>query len=77
MLCSVFAQILPQIGSRGGALCTLNGEQIKENEYYRNFAVLTEENQSSFVPLREIPDLHYSFESEWNRFNEERGITLT
>lgn len=77
MLCCAFADVLPEIGSRGGAMCTYNGVQIEENEYYRDFAVLTDnDNQSSFVPLREISDLNYSFEAEWNRFNSERGITL-
>lgn len=77
MLCCAFADVLPETGSRGGAMCTYNGVQIEENEYYRDFAVLTDnDNQSSFVPLREISDLNYSFEAEWNRFNSERGITL-
>lgn len=76
MLCSAFCDILPQTGSRGGAICTKSGEEIKENEYYRDFAVITENNKSSFVPLREIPDLNYSFEAEWNSFNKERGIKL-
>lgn len=77
MLCCAFAEILPETGSRGGAICTHNGVQIEENELYRDFAVLTNnENESCFVPLREISDLNYSFECEWNRFNNRRGITL-
>ena len=77
MLCCAFAEILPETGSRGGAICTYNGAQIKENELYRDFAVLTNnDNQSCFVPLRKLPDLHYSFEAEWNRFNTERKITF-
>ncbi|MGN0535568.1 MAG: FAD-binding protein [Eubacterium sp.] len=76
MLCCTFCDILPKTGSRGGAICTLNGTEITENEYYRDFAVVTDNNKSEFVPLREIPDLDYSFEAEWNRFNEERGISL-
>lgn len=76
MLCSVFCEILPQTGGRGGAVCTQNGTAVKENEYYRDFAVVTEKDKSSFVPLRGLPNLNYSFEAEWNRFNEERGIRL-
>lgn len=76
MLCSAFCEILPQTGGRGGAVCTQNGKAIKENEYYRDFAVVTEKNKSCFVPLRGLPNLNYSFEAEWNRFNEERGIRL-
>lgn len=76
MLCRAFCDILGKVGSRGGALCTQNGVEISENEYYRNFAVVTDNNKSEFVPLREMPDLAYSFEAEWNRFNNERGITL-
>lgn len=77
MLCCAFTEILPETGSRGGAICTYHGVQIEENEYYRDFAVLTDhKNKSSFVPLRKISDLNYSFEAEWNRFNNERGITL-
>lgn len=76
MLCSVFCDILPKTGSRGSAICTQNGAEVKENEYYRNFAVVTDKNESSFVPLRELPDLDYSFEAEWNKFNSERGIKL-
>lgn len=74
MLCSAFFEILPQTGGRGGAVCTQNGTAVKENEYYRDFAVVTEKDKSSFVPLRGLPNLNYSFEAEWNRFNEERGI---
>lgn len=76
MLCSAFCEILPQTGGRGGAVCTQNGSAVKENEYYRDFAVVTEKNKSYFVPLRGLQDLNYSFEAEWNRFNEERGIRL-
>lgn len=76
MLCCAFCDTLPKTGSRGGAICTLNGTEITENEHYRDFAVVTDNNKSEFVPLREIPDLNYSFEAEWNRFNEERGISL-
>ena len=76
MLCSAFCDILPKTGSRGGAICTQNGKEIKENEYYRDFAVVTDNNKSEFVPLREMPDLDYSFEAEWNRYNAERGISL-
>ena len=76
MLCCVFYDILPKTGSRGGAICTLNGTEITENEYYRDFAVVTDNNKSEFVPLREIPDLNCSFEAEWNRYNAERGISL-
>lgn len=74
MLCSVFCDMLPKTGSRGGAVCTQSGLEIKENAYYRDFTVLTDKNKSDFVPVREFPDLAYSFEAEWNRFNEERGI---
>lgn len=77
MLCCAFAEILPETGSRGGAMCTYNGVEIKENESYRDFAVVTDnKNNSKFVPLRKLSDLNYSFESEWNRFNKERWITL-
>jgi len=76
MLCHAFCDILPKTGSRGGAICTQNGIEIKENEHYRDFAVVTDNNKSEFVPLREIPDLNYSFEAEWNRYNAERGISL-
>lgn len=76
MLCSAFCEILPQTGGRGGAVCTQNGTALKENEYYRDFAVVTEKNKSFFAPLRGLPTLDYSFEAEWNRFNEERGISL-
>lgn len=76
MLCSAFCEILPKTGSRGGAICTQNGKEIKENEYYRDFAVVTNNNKSEFVPLREMPDIDYSFEAEWNRYNAERGISL-
>lgn len=76
MLCSVFCEILPQTGGRGGAVCTQNGKALKENEYYRDFAVVTKKNKSSFVPLRGLPNLEYSFEAEWNHFNAERGIKL-
>lgn len=76
MLCSVFCEILPRTGGRGGAVCTQNGKALKENEYYRDFAVVTEKNKSSFVPLRGLPNLEYSFEAEWNHFNAERGIKL-
>lgn len=76
MFCSVFCEILPQTGGRGGAVCTQNGKALKENEYYRDFAVVTEKNKSSFVPLRGLPNLEYSFEAEWNHFNAERGIKL-
>lgn len=76
MLCSAFCEILPQTGGRGGAVCTQNGKALKENEYYRDFAVVTEKNKSSFVPLRGLPNLEYSFEAEWNHFNAERGIKL-
>lgn len=76
MLCSVFCEILPQTGGRGGAVCTQNGTALKEKEYYRDFAVVTEKNKSSFVPLRGLPTLDYSFEAEWNHFNAERGIKL-
>ncbi|MGN0570861.1 MAG: FAD-binding protein [Candidatus Fimenecus sp.] len=76
VLCSAFSEILPQTGSRGGYICTQNGTELKENEYYRDFAVVTENDKSAFVPLRDFPDLQYSFEKEWNRFNRERGITL-
>lgn len=76
MLCCAFCDILPKTGSRGGAICTQNGTEITENEYYRDFAVVTDNNKSEFVPLREIPDLDYSFEAEWNRYNAERGISL-
>lgn len=76
MLCSVFCEILPQTGGRGGAVCTQNGTALKENEYYRDFAVVTEKNKSFFAPLRGLPTLDYSFEAEWNHFNAERGIKL-
>lgn len=76
MLCSVFCEILPQTGGRGGAVCTQNGKALKENEYYRDFAIVTKKNKSSFVPLRGLPNLDYSFEAEWNHFNAERGIKL-
>lgn len=76
MLCSAFCEILPQTGGRGGAVCTQNGKALKENEYYRDFAVVTEKNKSSFVPPRGLPNLEYSFEAEWNHFNAERGIKL-
>lgn len=76
MFCHAFCDILPKTGSRGGAICTQNGIEIKENEHYRDFAVVTDNNKSEFVPLREIPDLNYSFEAEWNRYNAERGISL-
>ena len=76
MICCTFCEILPKIGSRGGAICTQSGKEIAEDEYYRNFAVVTDKDKSEFVPLREIPDLNYSFEAEWNRYNAERGISL-
>ena len=76
IICCTFCEILPKIGSRGGAICTQNGKEIAENEYYRNYAVVTDNYKSEFVPLREIPDLNYSFEAEWNRYNAERGISL-
>lgn len=76
MLCSAFCEMLPETGSRGGAICTHNGVQIEENEYYRDFAILTYENESKFISLRGLPELSYSFEYEWNCFNKERGITL-
>lgn len=77
MLCCAFCEILPETGSRGGAICTESGTEIKENEKYRDFAVITDnKNNSKFVPLRETDDLNYSFEYEWNLFNKERGITL-
>lgn len=76
MLCSVFSEILPETGSRGGAICTHKGTEIKENEHYRDFAVVTYKNRSGFIPLRGLHDLNYSFEAEWNHFNAERGITL-
>lgn len=77
MLCCAFADVLPETGSRGGAMCTYNGVPIEENESYRDFAVMTDYgNKSCFVPLRKVSNLNYSFEAEWNRFNSERGITL-
>lgn len=76
MLCSVFCEILPKTGSRGGAICTRNGIEIAENEYYRDFAVVTYNNKSRFIPLRGLPNLNYSFEAEWNHYNAERGIKL-
>ena len=76
IICCAFCEILPKTGSRGGAICTQNGKEIAENEYYRNFAVVTDKDKSEFVPLRETPDLNYSFEAEWNRYNAERGISL-
>lgn len=76
MLCSAFCEILPETGGRGGAVCTQNGKTLKENEYYRDFAIVTKKNKSSFVPLRGLPNLDYSFEAEWNHFNAERGIKL-
>lgn len=76
MLCSVFCEILPQTGGRGGAVCTQNGKALKENEYYRDFAVVTYNNKSRFIPLRGLPNLNYSFEAEWNHYNAERGIKL-
>lgn len=76
IICCTFCEILPKIGSRGGAICTQSGKEIAENEYYRNYAVVTDNYKSEFVPLREIPDLNYSFEAEWNRYNAERGISL-
>lgn len=76
MLCSVFCEILPKTGSRGGAICTRNGTEITENEYYRDFAVVTYNNKSRFIPLRGLPNLNYSFEAEWNHYNSERGIKL-
>lgn len=76
MICCTFCKILPKTGSRGGAICTQNGKEIAENEYYRNFAVVTDKDKSEFVPLRETSDLNYSFEAEWNRYNAERGISL-
>ncbi|MGN1417824.1 MAG: hypothetical protein ACI4W6_00675, partial [Acutalibacteraceae bacterium] len=76
LLCRVFCDILPKTGNRGGAICTQNGVEIKENEFYRNFTVVTEKGNCDFVPVRELPETEYSFEKEWNRFNEERGISL-
>lgn len=76
MLCSAFCEILPETGGRGGAVCTQNGKTLKENEYYRDFAIVTEKEKSFFVPLRGLPNLDYSFEAEWNHFNAERGIKL-
>lgn len=76
MLCAVFCEILPKTGSRGGAICTRNGTEITENECYRDFAVVTYNNKSRFIPLRGLPNLNYSFEAEWNHYNTERGIKL-
>lgn len=76
LLCSVFCEILPETGSRGGAICTRNGTEITENAYYRDFAVVTYTGKSRFIPLRGLPNLNYSFEAEWNRYNAERGIKL-
>lgn len=76
LLCSVFCEILPETGSRGGAICTSNGTEITENAYYRDFAVVTYTGKSRFIPLRGLPNLNYSFEAEWNRYNAERGIKL-
>ncbi len=76
MLCCAFCNILLKTGSRGGAICTQDGKEIAENEHYRNYAVVTDNNKSEFVPLRKIPNLNYSFEAEWNRYNAERGISL-
>lgn len=76
LLCCAFCDVLPKTGSRGGAVCTQNGIEIKENEFYRNFTAVTEKGESGFVLVRELPDSDYSFEKEWNRFNEERGISL-
>lgn len=76
LLCSVFDEILPETGSRGGAICTRNGTEITENAYYRDFAVVTYTGKSRFIPLRGLPNLNYSFEAEWNHYNAERGIKL-
>lgn len=76
MLCRTFCDVLPEIGSRGGAICTQNSKKIAENEHYRHFAIVTDNNKNEFIPLREVSDLSDSFEVEWNRYNAERGIRL-
>lgn len=76
LLCSAFSDILPKTGSSGGAICLKDEKVAEENPYYRDFAVVTEDDESRFVPLRPMPDLTYSFEKKWSGYNKKRGIIL-
>lgn len=65
-LCRSLLQVMTEVGSRGGAICYKDGKMLSENTLYREMAIHTKDGNVSYVPLRAIPDLRYTFETIWN-----------
>lgn len=71
LVLKTMCEALPETGSRGGSFCTKHGTVLAEREEKRNFAIRTTEEKVSFVPLREMPDTSYNFETVWQAYNRE------
>lgn len=71
-LCKSLLCVIPEVGSRGGAVCFKDGRRMDENILYREYAVQTVGSSVEFVPLRPEPDSDYHFETVWHRFESRR-----
>lgn len=70
-LCKAMLDVLPVTGSRGGAVYYKNNTFVIEDEQYRKKAIVTFNGEAAFADLRQIPDLNYNFETQWQRFQKD------
>ncbi len=61
-MCRTVLSSAKTVGSRGGAVCTLNGERLSEKEKYRSYITVTSADKTEFIPVLPVPDEQYVFE---------------
>ena len=72
-LCKTMLDVLPVVGSRGGAVYYKDGAEVKENDAYRQKAIVTLNGETTFEDLRPMPELGYNFETQWQAFQQDYG----
>lgn len=73
-LCKAMLDVLPIIGSRGGAIYYQGGAVVEEDVSYRQKAVVTHNGKTIFENLRPAPSLEYNFEQTWQKYCKVRNI---